>query len=513
MKIDFYGAAQTVTGSQHMLSINGNKLLLECGLYQGRRREAFDRNRNLPFEVQDVDAVILSHAHIDHSGNLPSLVKNGYKGPIFATRATAHLANIMLMDSAHVQEMDAAYVNKKRFSTSHDPRRAGRDYPPSHDPQRAGQEYPASQTTDREYPLSRPPQKAEREYPPPVEPIYSLEDAAQVAQNFWPVDYDEAFEPVPGVTAKLVDAGHILGSAAVVLDIEENGRKFRLWFSGDIGRRNLPLLRDPVLPEGADYMIMECTYGDKPHREPELAYEELRQVVGRTIKRGGKVIIPAFAVGRTQELVYDFHRMMEAGELPRIPIFVDSPLAINASEVFRQHPECFDEETRDFIRTNRHHSALGFDKLTYTRSVEESKAINTRDEPMVIISASGMAEVGRILHHLKNNIENPRNTVLIVSWQAPHTLGRRLADREKEVRIFGEMYAVRAEVATIGGLSAHAGQRFLVEYAEAVKEQVQQIFLVHGEPKAAEALRVKLAERGIDDRRVVYPEMGGSVEI
>jgi len=286
-----------------------------------------------------------------------------------------------------------------------------------------------------------------------------------------------------------------------------------LWFSGDIGRRDLPLLRDPVLPEGVDYMIMECTYGDKPHREPELAYNELRQVVGRTIQRGGKVIIPAFAVGRTQELVYDFHRMMEAGELARIPIFVDSPLAINASEVFRQHPECFDEETREFIRSDRHHSALGFDKLTYTRSVEESKAINTRDEPMVIISASGMAEVGRILHHLKNNIENPRNTVLIVSWQAPYTLGRRLADREKEVRIFGEMYQVRAEVATIGGLSAHAGQRFLVEYAQAVKEQVKQVFLVHGEPKAAEALRGKLREKGILDGKVIYPEMGESVEI
>jgi metallo-beta-lactamase family protein len=511
MKIEFLGAAHTVTGSQHLLTINGHKLLLECGLYQGRRQEAFERNRNLPFDVQALDAVILSHAHIDHSGNLPNLVKSGYRGSIYTTGATAHLSNVMLLDSAHVQEMDAAYVNKKRFSTSHDPKRPGQDYPPSHDPQRAGKEYPSSQNTAREYPLSQSPKKTAHEYPPPVEPIYSLEDAAQVAQYFSPKDYDEEFEPIPGVRAKLVDAGHILGSAAVVLDIEEGGRKFRVWFSGDIGRRNLPLLRDPTLPEGADYLIMECTYGDKPHREPELAYDELRQVVGRTVKRGGKVIIPAFAVGRTQELVYDFHKMMEAGELPRIPVFVDSPLAINASEVFRQHPECFDEETRAFIGSNGHHSALGFDMLTYTRSVEESKAINNRDDPMVIISASGMAEVGRILHHLKNNIENPRNTVLIVSWQAPHTLGRRLADREKEVRIFGEMYEVRAEVATIGGLSAHAGQTLLVEYAEAVREQVKQIFLVHGEGKAAEALMGKLRERGMDD--VAYPEMGESVEV
>jgi metallo-beta-lactamase family protein len=270
-------------------------------------------------------------------------------------------------------------------------------------------------------------------------------------------------------------------------------------------------LRDPVLPEGADALIMECTYGDKPHREPQLAYDELREVVGRTIERRGKVIIPAFAVGRTQELVYDLHKMIDARELPRIPIIVDSPLAINASEVFRQHPECFDEETREFIRTDKYHSVLGVDLVTYTRSVEESKALNYRDDPMVIISASGMAEVGRILHHLKNNIENPRNTVLIVSWQAPYTLGRRLADREKEVRIFGEMYQVRAEVATIGGLSAHAGQTFLLEYAQAVKGRVKQIFLVHGEPKAAEVFRQKLAEHGM--MNVAYPQMGESVEV
>ena len=284
-----------------------------------------------------------------------------------------------------------------------------------------------------------------------------------------------------------------------------------MWFSGDIGRRDLPLLRDPVLPEGVDYMIMECTYGDKPHREPELAYNELRQVVGRTIQRGGKVIIPAFAVGRTQELVYDFHRMMEAGELRRIPIFVDSPLAINASEVFRQHPECFDEETREFIRSDRHHSALGFDKLTYTRSVEESKAINTRDEPMVIISASGMAENGRILHHLKNNVENPLNTVLIVSWQAPNTLGRRLADREKRVNIFGESYDVRAEVSTIGGYSAHAGQPMLVEYAQHTQGTVKGIFLVHGEEKGATALMGKLGEAGM--REVWHPRLHEVVEM
>ena len=423
MKITFHGAAQTVTGSQHLLQINGQRLLLDCGFYQGKRSEAERRNRSFPYSPAGIDAVILSHAHIDHSGNLPNLVKQGYRGEIYTTPASAHLSNLMLMDSAHIQEQDVEFVNKKHA------------------------------------------QRGE----PPVEPLYTVEDAAMVAQHFQPVDYDEPFEPLPGVKARLVDAGHILGSAAVSLEIEEKGRKVRLWFSGDIGRLNLPLMRDPVLPSGADYMIMECTYGDKPHREPEAAYEELRDVVKRTVARGGKVIIPAFAVGRTQELVYSLHKMIDSGDLPRIPVFVDSPLAINATEIFKAHPECMDAETQEFVRSDKHHSALGFNLLTYTRSVEASKALNDRMEPMVIISASGMAETGRILHHLRNNIENPRNTVLIVSWQAPYTLGRRLAERQTQVRIFGETYERRAEVATIGGLSAHAGQTFLVEYARAVR--------------------------------------------
>jgi metallo-beta-lactamase family protein len=465
MEIKFYGAAQTVTGSQHLLRINGHSLLLECGLYQGRREESFRRNRNLPFNPGRVDAVILSHAHIDHSGNLPNLVKRGYQGPIYATHATADLANTMLLDSGHIQEMDAEYVNEKRAE----------------------------------------------EGLPSVEPLYNMEDAAQVAQHFQGVDYEQPFEPVPGVVARLVDAGHILGSAAVALDIAEQGRKLRLWFSGDIGRHNLPLVRDPVLPEAADVLIMECTYGDKLHREPEQAYEELRDVVVKTVRRGGKVIIPAFAVGRTQELVYDFQKMINGGEIPRIPIIVDSPLAINTSEVFRQHPECFDAEAQEIIRSNRHHSELGMGLITYTRSVEESKGLNKRDEPMVIISASGMAETGRILHHLRNNIENPRNMVLIVSWQAPHTLGRRLAERESRVRIFGEIYERRAEVATIGGLSAHAGQPTLLEYAQVVRSTVKQVFLVHGEPDSARALTEKLDEAGVG--KIYYPALGAEVLI
>ncbi len=465
MKINFYGAAQTVTGSQHLLEINGKKLLLECGLYQGRRQESYQINRSFPYEAGKIDAMILSHAHIDHSGNLPSLVMDGYRGRIYATAATAHLSNLMLMDSGHIQELDAAYVNRKRVLRGE----------------------------------------------PPVEPLYTMEDAALVAQHFVPVDYGEVFQPIPGVQAHLVDAGHILGSAAVVLDIEENGRKLRLWFSGDIGRRRLPLIEDPILPSKADWMIMECTYGDKPHRDPEVAYTEMQAVVSRTIQRGGKVIVPAFAVGRTQEIVYNLQKMFTHGELPRVPVVVDSPLAVNASQVFRAHPECFDDETQELIRKDRHREILGFDLLTYTRSVEESKALNNRRDPMVIISASGMAETGRILHHLRNNIEDPRNTVMIVSWQAPNTLGRRLADREERVKIFGEVYERRAEVATIGGLSAHAGQDLLQEYARSVKDTVKGIYLVHGEQKAADALTEKLREAGMTD--VFFPERGSGVEL
>jgi metallo-beta-lactamase family protein len=465
MNISFLGAAHTVTGSQHLLQINGHTLLLECGLFQGRRADTYERNRNFSFNPKELDAAILSHAHIDHSGNLPNLVKNGYRGPIYATHATAHLANIMLIDSGHIQELDVEFVNKRRA--------------------RRGEL--------------------------PVEPLYTMEDAAQVAQYFQGVNYDEAFEPVPGVTARLVEAGHILGSAAVVLDIEEKGRTLRLWFSGDIGRRNLPLVRDPLLPDKPDYVIMECTYGDKPHRDPQAAYDELRDAVLRTVKRGGKVIIPAFAVGRTQELVFDFQKMIEGREIPRIPVIVDSPLAVNASDVFRLHPECFDQETQEFIRSNKHQALLGFNLLTYTRSVEESKALNNRADPMIIISASGMAENGRILHHLRNNIENPRNTILIVSWQAPDTLGRRLAERQPTVQIFGETYERRAEVVTIGGLSAHAGQDFLLEYAQAANQSAKQIFLVHGEPPAETALREKMEQAGI--AHIHYPELKSSIEV
>lgn len=464
MRINFHGAAHTVTGSQHLLEINGVRLLLDCGLFQGRRADTYERNLNFKHDPRKVGAVILSHAHIDHAGNLPNLAKQGFEGPIYATRATADLASLMILDSAHIQESDAEFVNRKRAQRGEEP----------------------------------------------IEPLYTQKDAEKVSGMFKGVDYVEAFQPIPGVIARFYEAGHILGSAGVSLEIEEKGRKIRLWFSGDIGRYKMPLLRDPVLPDAADYLIMESTYGDKPHRDPGSAYTEFRDVVKRTVERGGKVIVPAFAVGRTQELVYNLNQMMSDGDVPRVPVYVDSPLAVNATQIFKNHLECFDEETRQFVLEARH-PALDFKMLTYVRSVDESKALNERKDPMIIISASGMAETGRILHHLKNNIENPKNTVCIVSWQAPYTLGRRLADREKQVKIFGEVYNRKAEVATIGGLSGHAGQDLLVQYALGVKDTVKQIFLVHGEEKQAMTLKGLLKERKLD--HVSYPDLHESVDL
>lgn len=464
MKIHFFGAAQTVTGSQYYLEINGKTLLLECGLFQGKRAESYNYNKNFQFNPRKLDAVILSHAHIDHCGNLPNLVKNDYTGPIYCTSATADLTDLLVRDSAHIQESDIEYLNKKN----------------------------------------------KRKGEPLVEPLYTIDDAVLVKDLLVHKNYNDEFEPIPGVTARLVDAGHILGSAAIVLDVSENGHKTRLWFSGDIGRPGLPLISDPVFPDHCDYLMMESTYGDKSHENLDDAFDEMRSVMLRTFERRGKVIIPAFAVGRTQEIVFALNQMMQSGDLPRVPVFVDSPLAVKTTDIFIDHKEIFDKETHDFIRQYRH-PALNFEGLTYTRSVEESKELNNRQDPMVIISASGMAEAGRILHHLKNNIENPRNTVMIVSWQAPHTLGRRIADREPRVKIFGEEYQLRAEVSTIGGLSAHAGQDLLIKYAQQVRNSAKKIILIHGEPRSSDVLIEKFKEQNLPT--TYYPERFESMEL
>jgi metallo-beta-lactamase family protein len=465
MRLHFMGAAQTVTGSAHLLEVNGHRLLMDCGLFQGPRKEAIKRNSEFGFEIDKLDSVLLSHAHIDHSGKLPNLVKQGYSGPIHAQNATAHLSELMLQDSGHIQESSVRHVNRRRAKRGE----------------------------------------------APIEPLYTMEDAQQTIELFVEQNYEKSFEPIPGVKATFVEAGHILGSAAIVLDIEEKGRKVRLWFSGDIGPPELPLIRSPQLPDRADYLLMESTYGDRPHRSHDEANEELHRVVKDTLSRGGKVIIPAFAVGRTQDLVYTLHQLMDAGDIPSVPVFVDSPLAVNVSDLFRAHPECFDEEAVEMIALDSHRAALGFDRLTYIRSVEESKKLNERKEPMIIISASGMMEVGRVLHHLEHNIHDANSVVLIVSWMAPHTLGRRLQDGDEKIKIFGKEYKRKIRVANVHGFSAHAGQGGLRDYALEVKDSVKKVFLVHGNERSASALREQLSGVGIDES--YYPEWGSSTEL
>lgn len=459
MKITFHGAARTVTGSQHLIEVNGHQILLDCGLYQGRRAEAFTRNRELPFEASRVDTVVLSHAHIDHSGNLPNLVKSGFAGDIFATYATRDLCGAMLLDSAHIQESDSEFVNKKRL----------------------------------------------RNGEVPIEPIYTQADATKALNYFHSIAYDRPTKLMPGVTLTFLDAGHMLGSAIVVLNIEdrEENRDITLVFSGDLGQPGLPILRDPTPVERADVLIMESTYGDKLHDSYKESEKELQRIVVETYQRGGKLIIPSFAVGRTQEIVYALHQLWVARKIPNLPIFVDSPLAVNVTEIFSNHPEAYDAETREFISGNQSSKdPFGFKTLTYTRSVEESKELNFLREPAIIISASGMAESGRILHHLRNNVEDPRNTVLIAGYQAENTLGRRIEEKQPEVKIFGETFKLRAHVERISGFSAHADRNALLNWAGAIRKKPLRTFLVHGEigPQTSlgEALKTQIGFERVD---------------
>ena len=460
MEIQFLGAAQTVTGSQYLVSANGSRVLLECGLFQGKRRESFERNRNLPFDAASVDALILSHAHIDHAGNVPNLVRSGFRGPIYSTFATRDLCSAMLQDSASVQEHDVAYVNKERA--------------------RQGQ--------------------------PPVEPIYTRADAVASLEHFVSIGYERPMQATPGVRCTFLDAGHILGSAFVLLEVKEGQRQARILFSGDLGRRHVPILRDPTPALPADVLIIESTYGDRAHLSHEEAERQLLALIGETCAHGGKVVIPAFAVGRTQEIVYSLHRLASAHQLPDVPIYVDSPLAVNVTDVFRLHPECYDEELRQFMAQDRHPDPFGFDRLRYIRSVEDSKALNVLEGPAVIISASGMCEAGRVLHHLKHTIGDPRNAVLIVSWQAPHTLGRRLVERQPVVKIFGQEYELRARVEAINGYSAHADRDGLLGWVKPIAQDLRQAFVVHGDPEPAAAMAAGLKQLGVQE--VGVPEQG-----
>ncbi len=453
MKIQFIGAAQTVTGSQHLLSINGKKILLDCGMFQGRRKQAFEINRHFKFDPESIDTLLLSHAHIDHSGNIPSLVKNGFDGHIFTTAATVDLCQIMLRDSAYLQERDVKWVNKKRA----------------------------------------------KENKILFEPLYTQDDVESAMQHFVGIQYDRIIEVAPGVTAVYRDAGHILGSAGIVLEIEEKGKKTRLGFSGDIGRSEMPIIHDPNLLRDLDILIMESTYGNRLHDVTDAAEDEFAQTVKQTAERGGKIIIPAFAVGRTQLIVYMLHKLWEEGRIPQMPIYVDSPLAVRATDVFRTHPECFDRETyRIFI--DGHQDPFGFSRLKYITDVEDSKALNDKAEPMIIISASGMAEAGRILHHLANNIQDPKNLILFVGYAAEHTLARKIMDGHNEVNILGGTYKVKSQVKKMDYFSAHADQNELINYLKFnPPEKLKHIFLVHGEQEQAMPLMAKLKQKGYEN--------------
>jgi len=466
LNIQFIGAARTVTGSQHLLFINGKKILLECGLFQGHRKDTYERNKNFKYNPAEIDLMILSHAHIDHSGNIPNLVKNGYDGPIYTTNATVDLCQIMLRDSAHLQERDIEWVNKKRKKKNQEP----------------------------------------------MEPLYSFEDVEKAMEQFIGVQYNRRINISPGVTVIFQDAGHILGSSSILLELEENeGRKIRFGFTGDIGRPVMPVIRTPDQLRDLDAIVMESTYGNRLHTPSEEVEEELAEVVRTCFDDGGKIIIPSFAVGRTQLLVYMLHKLFDQNRIPEIPIYVDSPLAVNATNVFRAHPECFDRGTyRVFLQNGE--DPFGFKRLTYTHTVEESKALNEMNEPMIIISASGMAEGGRILHHLANNVGNSKNLVLFVGYAAENTLARKIMDGEKVVNIFGEKYVINCKVKKMDYFSGHADQGELIDYLRLnPKNRLKNIFLVHGEESEAKPLQEKLLQEGYSN--VHFPASGEKYEI
>jgi len=469
MKITFHGAAKTVTGSQHLIEVNGKRILLDCGLFQGKRKEAFELNRTGFCAGKDLDCLVLSHAHIDHSGNIPCLVKKGFNGDIICTSATRDLCAVMLMDGAHIQEQDVEFINKLRR------------------------------------------QNKQKEF----EPLYTKEDVVVSMDQFVGISYNRRREIVPGVHLTLVDAGHMLGSANVILDIhdQEKNRDLRLVFSGDIGRSGIPIINDPaLLSEGADILIMESTYGNRQHPPYQESEKELKRIVNETYQRGGTLLIPAFAVGRTQQLVYALHKLFLKRDIPKLPIYVDSPLATRVTDIFRLHPETYDSEIREFLLKDNHSNPFGFDTLRYTQSVEDSKELNFLREPAIIISASGMMEAGRILHHLRKRISDKKNTILVTGWQAPNTLGRRIVEGEETVRIFGEEFPLRAKVETLTGFSGHADRDGLLAWAGAMQKKPTRTFVVHGEDEAATALAESLRQE-LGFPMVEIPEPHQSFEV
>jgi metallo-beta-lactamase family protein len=463
MHIRFLGAAQAVTGSMHRLDTDAGSILVDCGLFQGRRDESRQKNSHLPDAAQRADTLILTHAHIDHSGSIPTLVKRGFSGRIWATPATRDLCAYMLRDSAHIQEQDARYLNAK-FADD-----------------------PAWKR---------------------VEPLYDDEDAVRALTFFQGVPYHSGFEPLPGVKATFLDAGHILGSAGVMIEASSRGKPVRVMFSGDIGRKDMPILRDPELPgPPVDVVLMESTYGNRAHGDIHSMHDDLARTVSETVARGGKVIVPAFAVGRTQEIIYALAQLAAEKRIPEVPIFIDSPLSVNVTSVFRLHPECFDAETRAHLEA--HGDPFSFPGVRYVQSVEESKRLNELRSPAILIASSGMCEAGRVLHHLRNNVEDPRNTIMIVGFQAQHTLGRRIVERRPRIRILGVERDLHAQVKVFNAFSAHADKNDLREYARACGPQAH-FALVHGEPEAQEALSATLRSDGL---RVDVPTPGSVIEV
>lgn len=468
IELEFLGGAGTVTGSKHLLRTPDATVLLDCGLFQGRRAEA--RARNLAFDpsATPIDAVVLSHAHIDHSGALPVAYKRGYRGPIYATSATRDLCAPMLEDAAFIQAADARHIQK---------------------------------LVD----------EGERDVAP-VEPLYTREDAVAVLEQMIALPYRRAHAIAPGVTLTFFDAGHVLGSAVCVLDVNDDGRHVRLAFSGDLGRHHLPILRDPEVPSGVDCLLLESTYGDRLHPPIDEMTSALGETIRRTIARGGKVIIPSFALERAQEIIFALKQLQRRGELPRVPVYVDSPLTVKLTEVFKLHPECYDAETAALLRSND--SPFDFDGLQYVSDVADSMAIDADPSPCVVLAASGMCEGGRVLHHLRHAIEHERNTVVIVGFQAQHTLGRRLVEGRTEVRIFGVPRRRAAEVVVLNGFSAHADQAGLVRYAEdvATRGRLQRVVLVHGERPAQEALATAIRDRRLT-AAIEMPTLGDRLKL
>ena len=461
MKLRFFGGVDVVTGSQHMVEAGARRLLRDCGLYQGKRKIAEKVNRALPFDAVTVDAVQLSHAHIDHCGNLPSLLRDGFDGPIHATTATCKLAEIMLMDAARIQEQDAAYLN----------------------------------------------QKTSRKGYPPVEPLYTVEDAFAVHQCLVGHSYHEEVEILPGIRMNSLEAGYILGSELNVFHVEENGKNFNIGFAVDLGRHGLPIIRDPeIMEEQLDALVMESTYGDREHGDICYADDDLAEIINQTIAQGGKALIPSFALERTQEVIFHLVRLVREERMPEVPIYIDSPMASAVTRIFARSPKYMDDEFIDLRETGRVFEA---DFVHFISSVPESKELTASKKPCIVISASGMCEHGRILHHLKSCIGDSRSTILIVGYQAENTLGRRLVEGAEEVRIFGDFFERKADVRVLNAFSAHADRLDLFEYTRAVKPK--SIYLVHGEQKPREALAETLRSEGFD--KVYLPRRKDSVEL